>query len=260
VGELFPIIAIAILLGSGGSFGGIASLVFMSLVGLALVAVPRWLANSRVDRIVASGRDSTSQTTLRITVALLVGLLLLAEDFGIDVVLGAFIAGMVLRKWGPSDPEAFDAKLDAIGYGFFIPIFFVASGMTIEIDEIAAAPERMLLFFVLLLVVRGGPTLLMYRSSLPRLRPRTSLTFLNATALPLIVALTEIGLQTGVMLPENAAALVGAGALSVLVFPLIATRFYNKDRMLHPDDYVVSAADEQDLLPDLRDGGEPPTR
>lgn len=260
VGELFPIIAIAILLGSGGSFAGIASLAFMSLVGLILVAIPRWMASSRINRIITSGRDSTSQTTLRITVALLVGLLLLAEDFGIDVVLGAFIAGMVLRKWGPSDPDAFDAKLDAIGYGFFIPIFFVASGMTIEVDEIAAAPERLLLFFVLLLVVRGGPTLLVYRSSLRRLRPRTSLTFLNATALPLIVALTEIGLETGVMLPENAAALVGAGALSVLVFPLIATRLYDKDRGLHPDDYLVSEGDEQDLLPDLRDGGDPSAR
>jgi hypothetical protein len=79
------------------------------------------------------------------------------------------------------------------------------------------------------------------------------LTFLAATGLPLIVALTEIGLQTGLMLPENAAALVGAGALSVLVFPLIATRLHRRDAAQHPEDYALTADDESELLPDLLD-------
>ena len=78
---------------------------------------------------------------------------------------------------------------------------------------------------MLLLVVRGAPALLVYRTTLP-LRERFELMFLTATALPLLVALSEIGVASGVMLPENAAALVGAGVLSIAIFPLIATRIH----------------------------------
>jgi Kef-type K+ transport system membrane component KefB len=111
--------------------------------------------------------------------------------------------------------------LDSVGYGFFIPDFFVASGMSLDLRSIVHEPARLILFFVLLLIVRGLPTLLVYRSALPRPQ-RLELVFLMATALPLLVALSEIGLETGEMLPENAAALVGAGVLSVLVFPGVA--------------------------------------
>jgi Kef-type K+ transport system membrane component KefB len=114
-----------------------------------------------------------------------------------------------------------DDKLDAVGYGFFIPVFFIASGMGLDLRSIVQSPGRLILFFVLLLVVRGLPTLLIYRSALPRPQ-RLELVLLMAIALPLLVALSEIGLETGEMLPENAAALVGAGVFSVLVFPSIA--------------------------------------
>jgi Kef-type K+ transport system membrane component KefB len=127
----------------------------------------------------------------------------------------------VLRRWAPGDVTSLEEKLDAVGYGFFIPIFFVASGMSLDLHSILRAPGRLILFFLLLLVVRGLPTLLIYRSALPRLQ-RVEVLFLLATALPLLVALSEIGLASGTMLPENAAALVGAGVLSVLIFPAVA--------------------------------------
>jgi Kef-type K+ transport system membrane component KefB len=137
------------------------------------------------------------------------------------VVLGAFLAGIVLRRWAPGDVHALEGKLDAIGYGFFIPLFFVASGMTLDVRSIIETPTRLLACFVLLLVIRGAPSLLLYRRDLA-LSERVELMFLTATALPLLVALAEIGLRNGTMLRENAAALVGAGALSVLVYPMVA--------------------------------------
>ena len=82
-------------------------------------------------------------------------------------------------------------------------------------------PLRLLAFFVLLLLVRGLPSLLVYRRALP-LAQRLQMMFITATALPLLVALAEIGLRNGTMLPENAAALVGAGVLSVIVYPAVA--------------------------------------
>jgi Kef-type K+ transport system membrane component KefB len=148
-------------------------------------------------------------------------MLVVAAEFGLDVILGAFLAGIVLRRAAPGDPLSLEHKLDAIGYGFFIPVFFVVSGMKLDIDSIVEAPGRLLLFLVLLLVARGLPALIVYRTALT-MTERLQMVFITATTLPLLVALSEIGLRNGTMLRENAAALVGAGALSVLIFPALA--------------------------------------
>jgi Kef-type K+ transport system membrane component KefB len=221
VGEFFPVVAIAVFLGSNGRFFGLLSLLAVGVIALVLSLIPKLGRGGRLQQILTEGQGATAQTTLRWTVAMLLLLLLIAAAFGLDVVLGAFLAGVVLRRWAPGDLKSLEEKLDAVGYGFFIPVFFVTSGMNLDLQSIVHTPARLALFFVLLLVVRGLPTLLIYRSALPRPQ-RLELVFLLATALPLLVALSEIGLETGEMLPENAAALVGAGVLSVLVFPGIA--------------------------------------
>jgi Kef-type K+ transport system membrane component KefB len=220
VGEFLPVVAIAIFLGANGEFFGLISLLAVGVLALVLTFAPR-LARGRVKQILEEGQGATAQTTLRWTVALLLLLLVVANEFGLDVVLGAFLSGVVLRRLAPGDSQALEEKLDAVGYGFFIPVFFVASGMGLDLRSILHSPGRLVMFFVLLLVVRGLPTLVLYRSALP-FGQRLELTLLAATALPLLVALSEIGLDSGSMLPENAAALVGAGVLSVLVFPAAA--------------------------------------
>jgi Kef-type K+ transport system membrane component KefB len=229
VGELFPVFAIAVFLGASNKFVALGSLVAVGVLAVVLSFAPRLVRGNRLERILQEGEGSTAQTTVRWTVVLLLLLLLIAEEFGLDVVLGAFLAGIVLRRWAPGDVHSLEEKLDAIGYGFFIPLFFVASGMSLDIRSIAEAPLRLLVFFVLLLVVRGVPALFLYRDALPPVR-RVQLMFLTATALPLLVALAEIGLRNGTMLPENAAALVGAGALSVLVFPMAAVLIERRRR------------------------------
>jgi Kef-type K+ transport system membrane component KefB len=231
VGEFLPIVAIAIFLGSNGRFVGLLSLLAMGGLGLLLTLAPR-LARGRIGRILEEGEHATSQTTLRWTVALLLLLLMIADDFGLDSVLGAFVAGIVLRRWAPGNVESLEHKLDAVGYGFFVPIFFVSSGMGLDVQSILDAPARLLLFFVLLLVVRGLPTLLVYRSVLPWSR-RLELVFIVSTALPLLVALAKIGLDSGQMLPENAASLVGAGVLSVLIYPPIAIALDKRHARTH---------------------------
>jgi Kef-type K+ transport system membrane component KefB len=152
---------------------------------------------------------------------LLVGLLLLAGELGLDVVLGAFAAGLVLRAALPEGDPSLERKLEGIGFGFFIPVFFVVSGMNVDLDSILENPARLFVFLALILVLRGLPVLLLFRGRLAGREP-LRLGLYSATALPLIVAITEIGLATGEMRPENAAALVGAGLVSVLVFPLLA--------------------------------------
>jgi Kef-type K+ transport system membrane component KefB len=220
VGEFLPIVAIAVFLSTKGAFLGLLSLVVIAGVALLLTFVPRLVRNEKIRGIVSEGEHATSQTTLRWTMVLLFALLVIAADFGLDVVLGAFLAGVVLRRWAPGDVPL-EAKLDAVGYGFFIPVFFVASGMSLDLQSIIESPARLIVFFVLFLAVRGLPALLFYRRDLP-MRGRVQSMLLTATALPLLVALAHIGLESGTMLPQNAAALVGAGVLSVIVFPAVA--------------------------------------
>ncbi len=221
VGEFLPIVAIAVFLSASGAFLGLLSLVVIAGVALLFTFVPRFVRNEKIRGILSEGEHATSQTTLRWTMVLLFALLVIAADFGLDVVLGAFLAGVVLRRWAPGDVHSLEAKLDAVGYGFFIPVFFVTSGMSLDLKSIIESPARLVVFFVLFLAVRGLPALLFYRRELP-IRGRVQLMLLTATALPLLVALAEIGLESGTMLPENAAALVGAGVLSVMVFPAVA--------------------------------------
>jgi Kef-type K+ transport system membrane component KefB len=227
VGELLPIIGIALFLSASNQFAALISLASVALLAVVLSFAPRIPWGGRIERVMHEGEHATSQTTLRWSLVLLLLLLAAAARFGIDVVLGAFLAGMVLRRWAPGDVESLENKLDAVGYGFFIPVFFVLSGMRLDVRSIAEAPLRLLVFFVLLLVVRGLPALLVYRKALSR-PERLQLVFITATALPLLVALSEIGLRSGTMLPENAAALVGAGVLSVIFFPVIAVALHNR--------------------------------
>jgi Kef-type K+ transport system membrane component KefB len=222
VGELLPIIAIALLLGVDNRFVALISLGGIAVLSVLLSAAPRLVrAGSRLARVISAGQHETAQLTLRITVLLLVLLLAIAEQFRLDAVLGAFVAGMVLRRWAGASAPELEEKLDVIGYGFFIPVFFVYSGMTVDLHAIASAPLRLVLFFGLLVLVRGVPALLVYRGALS-LRERTQVMLVTATALPLLVALSEIGLRNATMLPENAAALVGAGVLTVITLPTIA--------------------------------------
>jgi Kef-type K+ transport system membrane component KefB len=227
-GEFFPIVIIAVFLTRRGHFVALASVALVGVLALLLSAVP-WLARSReVQRVIREGQDETGQTTLRLTLLVLLALLAIASRFGLDVVLGALLAGLVLRGWVHRmniDAEGLERKFDTVGYGVFIPIFFIASGMTLDLKGITEDPLRLLIFFVLLLVVRGLPSLFVYRQALPR-RQRVEMTFILATTMPLLVALAEIGEQDGVMLPATAASLIGAGVLSVLVYPLIAVALH----------------------------------
>ncbi len=222
VGELLPVLAIAVFLGSRGELVALISLAAVGVLALVLTYVPRVVEGTWIHRSFHSHLDDTAQASVRATVLLLVLFLVVAFDFGLDVVLGAFLAGFVLRLLGPQEgAAALEHKLDVIGYGFFIPIFFVSSGMGLDIDSIAEAPQRLVIFFVLIVLIRGLPTFFAFRGVLPG-PERLQLAVLAPTALPLLVALTEIGLDNGTMLPANAAALVGAGALTTLVLPASA--------------------------------------
>ncbi len=158
--------------------------------------------------------ESSAQLPVRVSLLLIVLLVLLAETLGLDVLLGAFAAGIVVRLFSASGGGAVvRGKLEAIGFGFLIPIFFVVSGIQFDLHVFVHNPKelwRVGLFLVLMLVARGAPVYLIYRRVLTP-PERFPMALLSATGLPLIVVITSIATAEGRMIPANAAALVAAG-------------------------------------------------
>ncbi|MGP0032918.1 MAG: cation:proton antiporter [Acidimicrobiales bacterium] len=223
-GEFGPILAVAILLTKKDPRVTTALLALFVLVavGCALLAV-----RSHPPRIVALLRrhlHSSTQLPVRVSVLFVILLVFLAYKLGLDVLLGAFSAGVVVRLFTVGeDSTEIKGKLEAIGYGFLIPIFFIVSGINFNLHALTSSPSAFLrvpLFLALFLVVRGLPALVLYRSTL--IKPeRVPFALFSSTGLPLIVVITTLGVSLGRMRPVNAAALVGAGMVSVLLFPML---------------------------------------
>jgi Kef-type K+ transport system membrane component KefB len=223
IGELGPLIAISVLLGTQNSFVALGTLVIFGLVAVLLAAIPRRFMNSKVAQLIESGHHTSAQTGVRLAMVLLIALLATADLFGFDVVLGAFIAGIIVRRYLPAGEESgVQVRIEAIAFGFFIPLFFVVSGARLDVRSIIDNPLPMVIFFILLAVVRGLPQFVLYRSAIPDPWQRGRFAALVATGLPIIVAVTTIQVELGLMTEASAAAMVGAGALSVLVFPSFA--------------------------------------
>ena len=225
-GELFPIIVISVVLTATAE----RALTAVLLVVFALVIIvcsvgALHLRPAFARDLVTRTMHATSQLPVRACILLLVMLVYLATDFGLDLVLGAFAAGMVVRlALGTGEPtHELEHKLDAIGFGFLIPVFFITTGLTFDLDGLLGDAEALALipiFLAAFLVVRGLPTVL-YRGELPG-RDRLALAFYSSTTLPLVVAITTIAVSHDHMKTETSAALVAAAMLSVVLFPLAA--------------------------------------
>jgi Kef-type K+ transport system membrane component KefB len=170
-------------------------------------------------------QDTTAEIRVRAAVVLLVAFVALAEKFGLESILGAFMAGAVvgiLDRDAQTHPH-FRLKLEAMGYGFLIPVFFVSSGLRLDLGGLFDNPSaiaRVPVFVAALIVVRGVPALLFARSFD---RPSVAAAgLLQATSLPFIVTATQIGVLTGLMSPVTAAGLICAGLVSVIAFPTAA--------------------------------------
>jgi Kef-type K+ transport system membrane component KefB len=198
---------------------------FAALAAAATLALSRLNRSMRLGGILVKLQDTTAEIRVRVAVLILVGFVALAQHFGLETILGAFIAGGVLNlidRDTMSHPH-FRLKLEAIGYGFVVPVFFVASGLRFDLGALLESPPsiaRVPLFLLALLIVRGLPALL-YRRSVGT-TGAVAAGLLQATSLPLIVTATAIGEALHLITPVNGAALVAAGLLSVVIFPPIA--------------------------------------
>ncbi|GAA4215051.1 cation:proton antiporter [Actinocatenispora rupis] len=239
VGEFVPIVVIALALNTTHRRLTTVLLlnVFVLVVLAAIVLVRRWQP-ALVIRVTRATMASSGQLAVRMSLLLLLALVALANAFGLDVLLGAFAAGMIVSQVvGAHDVpdehlERLIGRYQGIGFGFAIPIFFVATGARFDLHALFAGigpPLLMLLFVGLFLVLRGLPsTILVRRAGLDV--PAVPVTLLCATALPLVVTITDDGVATHHMPVPVASALVGAAVLSVLVFPASALALMERRR------------------------------
>jgi Kef-type K+ transport system membrane component KefB len=212
---------------SGGSTGSkvVVLGVFAGLVAVTVLVVSGVARSMRLGQVLVRLQDTTAEIRVRCAVLLLVAFTVLAEKFGLESILGAFLAGAIvgLVDRDSSSHPRFRTKMEAIGYGFLIPVFFVSSGIRLDLAGLLHNPSalvRVPVFLLALLVVRGLPALLGLRANGPK--ATLALGLLQATSLPFIVTVTQIGVALGKITPVTAAALVCAGLLSVLIFPLLA--------------------------------------
>jgi Kef-type K+ transport system membrane component KefB len=224
-GEFLPVVAVSVILAvESGEPARTALLLVFAVIAAAIGVVAVRSRPARVVRLVRTTMGTSGQLAVRLALLLIVGLVVLAAELDLDVILGAFVAGIVVGiVIRDTDARAFEAKLDAVGFGFLIPIFFIVTGMEYDLDALLDDPIDVVLvpaFAALFLLCRGAPALLLYRRNLPR-EERAPLALFSAAALPLLIAITEIGTETGAMDEREAVALVSAGMLSVLVFPIL---------------------------------------
>ena len=226
IGEVGPIVAMSLLLSQSYSTWQEAGflLVFLVIVGLA-ASVGVGARPPKVLALLSRQMHASTQLPVRISLLMLALLFVVAEEFGFESIFGAFAAGMIvgLATRG-EDGKTLREKIDAVSFGWFYPFFFVGTGIKFDITALFKDLTTILLvptFVILLLVIRGAPVWL-YRKDIAKAQ---QLPFALSSAVPslsIIVVITEIGLRTKTMVTDIATALVGAGLLSILLFPTIA--------------------------------------
>lgn len=227
VGEFGPLIAISIFL--GGRQPGVATVVLAIFIAVSALGI--WLAavlpRGGMHRVVNATLHTSGQFAIRVVFLILTALVTLSIMLDLDMLLGAFTAGVIwrllMRDASEADREAVESKIEGIAFGFLVPIFFIYTGITFDLQALLDDPILFLLLpvgLVVLFVVRGLPASLAAPEG-ASLRERLSVGLLGATGLPIIVAVTAIGVSEGILTTTQQAVLVATGMLSVLLFPLI---------------------------------------
>ncbi|WP_067812912.1 cation:proton antiporter [Nocardia inohanensis] len=229
VGELGPVLAMSVLLTSRSPVAAVVVLALFLAAAGVIAVVPRRL----LDRFAGSGGffaemwAGTTQLPVRLVFLLLLILMAVAETFDLDIVLGAFAAGLILRSLIAETHPEIEHSLETIGFGLLIPIFFVVSGMGIDPAAVARNPVMWIVFVLAIALARGlpvwaGERFVAHGENLESAHERAQLALYAATGLPIIVAVTQVATGAGLMSDALASTLVAAGATTVLLFPLAA--------------------------------------
>jgi Kef-type K+ transport system membrane component KefB len=231
-GELGPIIAMALLMSSRSGWQTLLVLLAFAAVAVLTAGFSKQVrkVGGALTRFLDKNVDTTAQSGMRMAMLLLIGLVTLSAVFDLDIILGAFAAGFVLRFVIPEGSRNLEHKLEGVAYGFMIPIFFVVSGAQINLAAVGAQPLMLIVFILLLLLIRAVPVFIsLYIGSTTRPLPaahKLTVALYCTTALPMIVAVTGVAVESGAMSPDTASVLVAAGAITMFLMPFLASLTY----------------------------------
>ena len=230
IAEVGPIVLLSLFFsGESGGVGSklallIAFFAFVVAVGVAILGLER---SMKVSETLVKLQDTTAEIRVRSAFLLLALFVVLASQFGLEAILGAFLAGAILKLVDRDEAMThafFHHKLEAAGFGIFVPFFFVSTGIKLDVTslfESGSALARVPLFLAALLGVRALPAVL-YRPFADRAGQLVAGGLLQATSLSIPVVAGQIGVDLGLIRPINYVALVAAGLISVIVFPLVS--------------------------------------
>jgi Kef-type K+ transport system membrane component KefB len=227
MGEFGPILLITLVFSTSNPVS--SALILIAFVAIAVAAgIVAVRTTLRGWDVFERTLETSGQLAIRMAVVIVFALAALASSLGLDLLLGGFVAGIILRlALRGREVTILESKLTAVGYGFLIPFFFVVSGVKLDLDALIDDPIKFLevpMFLALFLIVRGGPVLVLYRRTIESLRERIALGFFVSTQLPLVVAITTIAIEEGHMRATTAASLVTAAILSTAIFPIVGLR------------------------------------
>ena len=231
-GELGPILAMAILLSTRTGWQTMLVLgAFLAICLLcAMLPTKALKTGHRLYRFLTENANTSSQTLMRLTTFLLIFLVTISALFELDAVLGAFAAGFILRYIIPDGSKSLEMKLEGVGYGFLIPVFFVVSGAAINVRAVAGRPALLVAFIVMLMLIRAVPVYVALsldkRENPLSSHHRVTVALYCTTALPIIVAVTSLAVKVGTMQGDTASTLVAAGAITVFLMPLLGSITY----------------------------------
>lgn len=236
--EVGTIALLGVFFAGDGTHATVAALLFAIvavctvLLFVTLRTAARWELGQRiVDRL----DDTSAQMRVRFAMLILIGAAMLASSFGFEAILGTFLAGAVFGIAIRDDryEARLRTKLEGIGFGFFVPVFFVTSGLRFDLAQLAHPADllRVLLFLAMLLAVRALPAIL-YRGHLSG-RQVIAVGLLQAANLSFIVVAVSVGTELGRLQDMNATALITAGLISAVLFPALAQWLLSDGDPLH---------------------------
>lgn len=185
----------------------------------------------RIKKLLDDLSHSTAQIKLRASLVLLVAFIVLAEILNSEMILGAFIAGIIVSLVTTSQDRRVERELEAFGFSFFIPIFFVLVGVGFNLSELIKSSEAMLLVPTLLLIafaVKFIPTLI-FRFSFSWRETLAAGSLLSAR-LSLIIAASLIALERGIVTESTNSAIILVAVISVTISPLLFTTIIRKPK------------------------------
>jgi Kef-type K+ transport system membrane component KefB len=255
IGEFAPVLLVAFALNRSraGALTALAVIAFLAVVVLMVFISTRAIGrreDSHVRRIAIETLNSSAQFGVRISILLLISLVYLAYRFELDVLLGAFAGGFIVGQLGDVTSTKESRKVmewlktmfEAIGYGVFVPVFFIVTGVDFRVDELLESPTALILVPIMVLIffiVRGLPVLAGYQRFERGMRMRIAL--VTATQLPLLVTILDRMVENGDVPRDVSAAMVGAAVVSVTLFPILGFNGLTKPQGNRGDEEVVEA-------------------